>query len=84
MHFFEGTMEFDLTKEERNAIASLKRLATRWPGTLWLFSASGTLCVMRKNDGGQHSMGGANPSNTGVDPDYIVDTINIENDGGDW
>lgn len=77
-------MDIELTREEKLAITSLRRLAKRWPDTLWLFSASGRLCVMRKNGNGHHAHGGANPSPTGVDPDYIVETIDIENDGGDW
>jgi len=37
----------DLTKEEKNAIAALKRLAKRWPNTLWLFADGGSVNVMR-------------------------------------
>lgn len=74
----------ELTKEEELAINSLKRLAKRWPETLWLFSASGTLWVMRKNSDGGRAHGGCNVSNEGVNPDYIVARIDIENDGGDW
>ncbi len=77
-------MDFDLTKEEKNAIASLKRLAKRWPETLWLLAADGSIHVMRKIENGEHAYGGANPSPSGLDPNYIVDTINIESDGGDW
>jgi len=50
----------DPTKKEKNAINTLKRLAKRWPESLWLFA-----------DGA-------------MDPDCILDTIDIENDGGDW
>lgn len=74
-------MNFDLTKKEKNAISSLKRLAAKWPSTLWLFSASGTLRVMRAGKDGEqiHLKGG------GVDPKFIVATISeIPNDGGDW
>lgn len=78
----ENIMKFELTKKEQNAIKSLKKLAKKWPKTLWLFSASGTLCVMRTGDFGKqvfHGKGGS------VDPEYIVTTIsNINNDGGDW
>jgi hypothetical protein len=77
-------MEFELTKEEQKAIAALKRVARKWPETLWLFSGSGTLYVMRKNEDSQYAHGGGNISHEGVDPDYVVDTIAIENDGGDW
>jgi hypothetical protein len=65
---------------EDQAIKALKRLAKRWPKSLWLFSASGSLCVMRTT---KHGDPAATPRG-GVDPDYIVDTINIPNDGGDW
>lgn len=75
--------DIELTKEEKNAIASLKRLAKRWPETLWLFSASGTLCVMRLGENGEqvHGKGFAGES---FDPEYYVDEINITNDGGDF
>jgi hypothetical protein len=66
---------------EAQAIAALKRVAKRWPDTLWLFSASGTLTVMRKPAGGCHAM----DQEGSMDHDYIVDTIpGIDNDGGDW
>lgn len=70
----------DLTPEERRAITTLKRLAKRWPRTLWLYSASGSLCVVRYAENGEraHKKGG------GVDPSYVADTIDIPNDGGDW
>ncbi|MDQ0305280.1 hypothetical protein [Ancylobacter polymorphus] len=68
------------TPEERRAIATLERLAKCWPKSLWLFSASGLLCVMRNGPDGSkaHVPGG------GIDPDYILATIDISNDGGDW
>ena len=69
----------ELTKEERAAIAALNRVAKRWPDSLWLYSASGSLCVMRKDAEGEKAVKGE-----GVDPDYVVDYIDIENDGGDW
>lgn len=69
--------EIELTAEERRAISALKRIAKRWPQSLWLFSASGTLNVMKKSEGG--SVGSEAP-----DPARSVATIEIENDGGDW
>lgn len=71
---------FDLNRKERNAINSLKRLARRWPDSLWLFSASGTLHIMRTDELGRQ----VHLANDGVDPKYCVETVNIENDGGDW
>jgi hypothetical protein len=69
-----------LDAEERRTIATLKRLAKRWPPSLWLFSASGNLNVMRCNADGERVYG----RNSSVDPDFIVEKIDIPNDGGDW
>lgn len=69
-----------LTAEERKAIAALKRLAKRWPQTLGLFSASGSLCVIRLAEDGSFP-----DASGGVDPAAEVDCIyGIPNDGGDW
>ncbi len=78
-------MEMELTHEEKRAIAALKRVAKMWPKSLWLFSASGTLCVMRIDEYGHH----AHTTDTagregGINRDYFIDSINIDNDGGDW
>ena len=70
-----------LTKDENNAIRALQRVAKRWPDTLWLFSGSGTLHVMRAGEDGGAVM---TANFGGVDPDYCVTTIDIVNDGGDW
>lgn len=70
----------NLTTEEKKAIRTLKRLAQNWPESLWLFSASASLCIMKTDDCGDRIF----LSNGGVDPDYVIDTINIPNDGGDW
>jgi hypothetical protein len=69
------------TAEEARAIASLKRLARKWPRSLWLFSASGTLCVMRRGEDGEHAI----TDQEGIDSAYLIDVIQgIDNDGGDW
>lgn len=68
------------TAQETKAIAGLKTLAKRWPKSLWLFSASGTLCVMQRGPDGER----AHTSAGGVDEAYVLATINIPNDGGDW
>lgn len=73
-------MQRELTKTEVKAIQALKKLEKKWPKTLWLFSASGTLCVMAKNDYGNRAI----TNDGGCDQDFIVDEIKIENDGGDW
>ncbi|WP_107328101.1 hypothetical protein [Agrobacterium pusense] len=76
-------MQIEPTEEERRAIATLKRLAKRWPDSLWLFSASGSLCVMRNRQDGQRALSG-DSGQDGADSDYCLATIDIPNDGGDW
>lgn len=74
------TMDFDLTNKERAAISALKRVAKIWPDTLWIFCNGLSVNIMRKNEDGEqaHNQFGS------VDSEYIVDTVDIENDGGDW
>ena len=68
------------TPEEAKAIKDLKALAKRWPKSLWFFSASGSLCVMRAAPDGGH----IHTPTDGIDPDYVLADIDISNDGGDW
>jgi hypothetical protein len=76
-------MNIEPTAEERRAIATLQRLAKRWPKSLWLFSGAGSLCVMRNRQDGSRAVV-EDMEDGGVDPDYCLTTINIPNDGGDW
>jgi len=69
----------NLTKEERSAISRLNSLAKVWPDSLWLFSGSGTLWVMQKGENGP-----VMTNRGGVDQEYCLDSVDIENDGGDW
>ncbi len=70
-----------LTVEEKKAIASLKRLAKKWPDSLTLFSWSGSLVVFKSDEWR------ARPDYDDLGysaSDYNVDTIHgIPNDGGD-
>ena len=66
-----------LDSEEERAIRALKRVAARWPKSLWLFSGSGSLNVMKAGPDGRRMYNSA-----GVDQAYIVDTVRIPNDGG--
>lgn len=77
-------MRLEPTEDEARAIRALTRLAKKWPASLWLFSASGTLCVMRAGPDGDHIHNAGGRSKDGVDSAYILDTIDIPNDGGDW
>jgi len=73
--------ELTPTVEEAQAIRALKRLAKRWPSSLWLFSASGSLQVMRADSDGGH----VHTADGGIDPEYILESVDgISNDGGDW
>ena len=67
-------------KEEKRAIDALMRLAKRWPKSLWLYSASGALNVMRVGERGEHVVLPCG----GVDPAYSLARVAIPNDGGDW
>lgn len=73
-------MEIKLTVKEKLAIAALKRIEKKWPESLWLFSASGSLCIMKCDENGERVY---TPSG-GTDQRYTVEHVNIPNDGGDW
>lgn len=66
--------------DQDGAVRRLKRLASEWPNDLWLFASGPGLHVMKCDDNGQR----AYLPNGGVDPDYIVETIAMPVDGGDW
>jgi len=67
-------IEFELTDEEVAAISVLRRLAKRWPKSLWLFVDTNTLNVMRKDESGNQ----AHTAEGGCDWEYSVATIGIE------
>lgn len=70
-----------LTKREEKAIADLEALAKRWPGSLTLFSWSGSLVVF-KTDEWQGRNGAASEWRDANE--YIVASVGgIPNDGGD-
>ena len=74
--------KFKLRKQEKDVIKILKSLEEIWPDSLWMYSASGTLCIMRAEFGtNKRAM---KKDFEGYDQDYIVDTIDIPNDGGDF
>lgn len=72
----------ELTKEEKAAVTRFKSAAANLDKHgFWIFSGSGTLCIMRcGNKGGSTVM----DENEGVDQRFIVDYAKILNDGGDW
>lgn len=81
---FEGRLMSDsqpLTREERRAIAALKRIALRWPESLWLFAngSAGIHVLKCDNDGNRRYGEGG-----GIDQNFLVGTAYIPNDGGDF
>ena len=68
-----------LTPQERAAISALEMVASKWPSTLWLFSASGPLTVMRCSQDGKRIFDGET-----YDQAAAVAVIDIPNDGGDF
>lgn len=71
----------DLTKEEKAAISALKRLSKKWPPSLWLFANGLHISIMRTGKNGEHVTDG---EGGGFNQDYRVDSVDIDNDGGDW
>ena len=69
-------------KAYREAIRALKRAAKIWPDSLWLFSADGSLCLMKCGEYGGHVH--TDSFQGGIDQEYLITTIDIDNDGGDW
>ena len=77
-------MKLELTQEEKRAIKALERLEEIWPDSLWLYSAGGTLWVMKKD---QDEIGHFYPAYNkfdSVDSDYAIKLININNGGNGW
>lgn len=73
------------TPEEAKWINEFKRLAKRCPPSLWLYAGENPLSIMRyREEDGKPAFGGMNPSPYGYDQAYIVGTVKIANDGGDW
>ncbi len=64
---------------EQQVVRALEKLAAGWPKDLWLYSASGTLCLMRKVDGERVMDGEGCAASV-----KVWSTRKIENDGGDW
>ena len=67
------------TEEELAAIASLKRLAKRWPRSLTLASMGGSLVVYHTDD--ERMSAGIAETRAQAVLDQIT---GIPNDGGDW
>lgn len=61
-----------LTREEKNAIATLRRLEKRWPKSLIVFVESGVMKIMKNHD----------PENDEFDSDDVVAHINIDSRSG--
>lgn len=70
-----------LNDEERAVIRAFRRLAKKWPKSLWVFGCESGLVVMRTGPDGHH----IHDASGCVDQDYIVERIRgIDADGGAW
>lgn len=70
----------DPTPQELKALRALRRLEKIWPKSLWIFAADSKLSILRKQPDGQRAV----TTHGAVDSSFVVDTINIPSDGGDW
>lgn len=64
---------------ENEVIKMLKRLEEKWPNSLWIFATGEELNILRTVDGKR-----VYKDDGSVDESYIVDSVNIPSDGGDW
>ena len=65
---------------EKIIIKKLKELEKIWPKDYWLFSASGTLFLMKMKNGKR-----VLTDNGAMDQDYSIEKFpGILSDGGDW
>ena len=71
--------EIELTEAEEKAIASLRRLAKRWPKSLTLASMGGSLVVVRTNDERFDSSSTLERAEA-----ELAEIRGIPNTGGDW
>jgi hypothetical protein len=67
------------TKKEQAWINRLEKVLKAMPSTLWLFAGVLSVHVMKLGENGEHIMDGE-----GVDPEYVLETISGDFDGGDW
>jgi hypothetical protein len=65
---------------DKQVVNRLKSLARVWPKSLWLFAVGGKLCVMHRNQVGEVAV----TESGSIDQNYVVDTIDIPSDGGNW
>ena len=72
----------ELTVEEKRAISAFKRLAKKWPETLWCFSGGQQgIAILKLDVEGQRATTGVGE---GFDHEYVVATVDMPTEGGDW
>lgn len=71
--------DISLTIEEQKIIASLQRLANKWPDSLQLFSWSGALVIIKEDaNGAKYDVGGITGiPNDGGDPRDVEQAADI-------
>jgi hypothetical protein len=71
------------TKSQAAWFNKLKKLLDDAPDGVWLYLASGTLCMMAKGRNGER----VHDSTFGVDQEFVLDqhtSPKVVMDGGDW
>jgi trehalose-6-phosphatase len=65
---------------EKQMINALNQLEKHWNNKYWLFSASGSLHLMKYSKDQQRLV----TPDGGMSPEAIIETFLIPSDGGDW
>ena len=65
---------------EKQIINALNRLEKNWNNNYWLFSAAGSLHLMKYSNDRERLV----TSEGSMSPEAIIETFLIQSDGGDW
>ena len=72
------------TAEESRWIERLRKVCADMPQSCWLFAADSGICVMRRGQYGRHAIVGDAREGGGMDQKYILASVKVDADGGDW
>ena len=70
------------SEKEAKVIGRLRKALESLPDSLWLFCDGNNVHVMANKENGHRAITGSEGS--GYDQDYIIESINVSCDGGDW
>jgi len=72
--------EMEATAKEQAWFDRLKRCYDEMPDSVWIFTANGTVNMLRLGGDGRRAMDGGGS----VDQDFLLDGFVARTDGGDW